>query len=242
MFKKQFATMLTAAAFVLPALAQAGEHHGEHHGGDAGVARAYIKDIQDAGKSYLAAHNSGFFKDLSKGQKPRATVVTCSDSRVHTNMLDKTPEGDLFMVRNIGNQLASTMGSVQYGVNHLGSSLLLFIGHSSCGAIKAASGDYSTLEDPIKKELDTINITKGAANIDGVRTNVNNQVAAALKEFADKVKHNELLVVGAVYDFADDMKQGAGNLNIININGETDPAKLGNMPAPAAKTESGGYH
>ncbi len=240
MFKKQFATMLTAAAFVLPALAQAGEHHGEHHGGDATVARAYIKEIQDAGKSYLAAHNSDFFKELSKGQKPRATVVTCSDSRVHTNMLDKTPEGDLFMVRNIGNQLASTMGSVQYGVNHLGSSLLLFIGHSSCGAIKAASGDYSTLEAPIKKELDTINITKGAANIDGVKTNVNNQVAAAMKEFADKVKHNELLVVGAVYDFADDMKQGAGNLNIININGETDPAKMSN--APAAKTESGGYH
>jgi carbonic anhydrase len=201
MFKKQFATMLTAAAFVLPALAQAGEHHG----GDAAVARAYIKEIQDAGKSYLGAHKSDFFKELSKGQKPRATMVTCSDSRVHTNMLDKTPEGDLFMVRNIGNQLASTMGSVQYGVNHLGSSLLLFIGHSSCGAIKAASGDYSTLEDPIKKELDTINITKGAANIDGVKTNVNNGRRRARE--ATQVKNGELLVVGTMYDFADDMKQ-----------------------------------
>src|SRR3989304_1854155 len=117
MFKKQFATMLTAAAFVLPALAQAGEHHG----GGAPGGRAFLKENPGAGKSYLGAHNSDFFKELSKGQKPRATVVTCSDSRVHTNMLDKTPEGDLFMVRNIGNQLASTMGSVQYGVKHLGS-------------------------------------------------------------------------------------------------------------------------
>src|SRR3989338_5450538 len=141
MFKKQFATMLTAAAFVLPALAQAGEHHGEHHGGGDAGGTAYIKENQDDGKSYLAAHNSGFFKELSKGQKPRATVVTCSDSRVHTNMLDKTPEGDLFMVRNIGNQLATAKGSVQYGVNHLASSLLIFIGHSSCGAIKAAGGE-----------------------------------------------------------------------------------------------------
>jgi carbonic anhydrase len=141
-------------------------------------------------------------------------------------MLDKTPEGDLFMVRNIGNQLSTAKGSVQYGVNHLTSSLLIFIGHSSCGAIKAASGDYSSLEPEIKKELDTISIKKGGSNIDGVKTNVNNQVAAALKEWADKVKNGELLIVGAVYDFADDMKQGAGKLNIININGSTEANKI----------------
>lgn len=229
MLKKQFAALLAAVFFAVPVFA-------EEHGGDVAVAQAYIKEIQADEKAYVAAHNSAFFQELDKGQHPRATVVTCSDSRVHTNMLDKTPEGDLFMVRNIGNQLSTAKGSVQYGVNHLGSSLLLFIGHSSCGAIKAASGDYSTLEEPIKKELDTINISKGVANIDGVKTNVNNQVAAALKEFADKVKHGELLVAGAVYDFADDMKQGAGNLNIINMNGETDPAKFHNMPA-AAKAE-----
>ena len=230
MFKKQLAILLTAIFFATPVFA-------EEHGGDVAVAQAYIKEIQAEDKAYVAAHNAAFFQKLAKGQHPRATVVTCSDSRVHTNMLDKTPEGDLFMVRNIGNQLATAKGSVQYGINHLGSSLLLFIGHSSCGAIKAASGDYSTLEEPIKKELDTINISKGVANIDGVKTNVNNQVAAALKEFADKVKHGQLLVVGAVYDFADDMKQGAGNLNIINMNGETDPAKFHNMPASAEKAK-----
>ena len=230
MFNKQFAALLAAVFFAVPVFA-------EEHGGDVAVAQAYIKEIQAEDKAYMAAHDAAFFQGLAKGQHPRATVVTCSDSRVQTNMLDKTPEGDLFMVRNIGNQLASNKGSVQYGVNHLGSSLLLFIGHSACGAIKAASGDYSKLEEPIKKELDTINIPKGAAIIDNVKTNVNNQVAAALKEFADKVKKGELLVVGAVYDFADDMKQGAGNLNIINMNGETDPAKFRNMPAPPAIAE-----
>lgn len=230
MFKKQFVALFAAVFFAVPVFA-------EERGGDVAVAQAYIKEIQAEDKAYVAAHNSAFFQELAKGQHPRATVVTCSDSRVQTNMLDKTPEGDLFMVRNIGNQLSTAKGSVQYGVNHLGSSLLLFIGHSSCGAIKAASGDYSTLEEPIKKELDTINISKGVANIDGVKTNVNNQVAAALKEFADKVKKGELLVAGAVYDFADDMKQGAGNLNITNMNGETDPLKFHNMSVPAAKAE-----
>ncbi|HYR05514.1 MAG TPA: carbonic anhydrase [Gallionella sp.] len=232
MLKKQLAALLAAAAFVMPMVTHAS---GDHTHGDAAVAQAFIKEIQADQAAYISAHGSAFFQELAKGQKPRATVVTCSDSRVHTNMLDKTPEGDLFMVRNIGNQLATAKGSVQYGVNHLGSSLLLFIGHSACGAIKAASSDYSTLEEPIKKELDTINIAKGSANIDGVKTNVNNQVTAALKEWADKVKNGELLVAGAVYDFADDMKQGAGKLNIININGETDSDKLRSMPAPVAK-------
>ncbi len=232
MFKKQLATLLVAAAFAMPMVVHASS---EHAHGDVAVAQAFIKEIQADQSTYAAAKGAAFFQELSKGQKPRATVVTCSDSRVHTNMLDKTPEGDLFMVRNIGNQMVTAKGSVQYGVNHLASSLLIFIGHSSCGAIKAAGGDYSTLEDPIKKELDTINIKKGSANIDGVKTNVNNQVAAALKEWGAQVKAGQLLVVGAVYDFSDDMKQGAGKLNIININGETDPAKLRNMPAPAAK-------
>lgn len=238
MFSKKFAALLAAAAFAIPTIV----HAADHHAGDAAVAHAYIKEIQDADKAYVAAHNSAFFQELAKGQKPRATVVTCSDSRVHTNTLDKTPEGDLFMVRNIGNQLATAKGSVQYGVNHLGSSLLLFIGHSSCGAIKAAGGDYASLEPDIKRELDTINITKGSANIDGVKTNVNNQVAAALKEFADKVKNGELLVVGAVYDFADDMKQGAGKLNIINMNGETDPARISSMSAGEAKAAHAHAH
>jgi len=239
MFKKQLAALLVATAFIItPIAAQAGPH--TH--GDAAVAQAFIKEIQADQSAYATAKGAAFFQKLSKGQEPRATVVTCSDSRVHTNMLDKTPEGDLFMVRNIGNQLATAKGSIQYGVNHLGSSLLLFIGHSSCGAIKAAGGDYSTLEEPIKKELDTINIAKGGANIDGVKTNVNNQVAAALKEWADQVQAGELLIVGTVYDFADDMKHGAGKLNIININGETDPAKLRNMPASTKKAVSEHEH
>jgi len=233
MLKKYLAAILSALFVAAPVFAD------EHVHGDAAVAQAIIKEIQADDSAYIAAHNAAFFKKLSEGQHPRATVVTCSDSRVHTNMLDKTPEGDLFMVRNIGNQLSTAKGSVEYGVNHLASSLLIFIGHSSCGAIKAASGDYSALEPDIKKELDTISITKGGANIDGVKTNVNNQVAAALKEFADKVKTGQLLIVGAVYDFSDDMKQGAGKLNIINVNGETDAAKV--TAALTAKVASAGH-
>lgn len=220
MLKKHLASLLAAACIVAPFAAAAHEH------GEAAVARSFIKEIQAVKGAYAKEHGATFFQELAKGQHPRAVVVTCSDSRVHTNMLDQSPEGDLFMIRDIGNQIATAKGSVEYGINHLGASLLLIIGHSSCGAIKAASGDYSGLEPAIKKELDTITIKKGVSNIDGVKTNVNNQVAAAMEEYAEAVKEGHLVIVGAVYDFADDMKQGAGKLNLVNVNGQTDAAKL----------------
>ncbi|MBI5919924.1 MAG: carbonic anhydrase [Nitrosomonadales bacterium] len=219
MFKKIAGVALLASVFATSAV-QAHEH------GDAATARAFLKEISADSSTFQGAKGTAFFQELAKGQHPRATVVTCSDSRVHTNMLDKTPEGDLFMVRNIGNQIATAKGSVEYGINHLGSSLLLIIGHSKCGAITAASGDYSKLEPAIKKELDTIEIKKGVVNIDGVKTNVNNQVAAAVEEYEELVKERHLVIIGAVYDFADDMKQGSGKLNLINVNGKTDPAKI----------------
>ncbi len=216
MLKKQLVGLLAAICVASPFAAQAHEH------GEAAIARAFIKDLQSTQSEYAKDHGPTFFQDLAKGQHPRATVITCSDSRVHTNMLDQHPEGDLFMIRDIGNQIATAKGSVEYGINHLGSSLLLIIGHSKCGAIAAASGDYTKLEPAIQKELDTIKIAKGVANIDGVKTNVNNQIAAAMEEYAEAVKEGHLLIVGAVYDFADDMKQGPGKLNLINVNGKTD--------------------
>lgn len=220
MFNKFSAALLAASIVTIPSFASAHEH------GEAAVARAFIKEIMADDNAYVAAKGTAFFQELAKGQHPRATVVTCSDSRVHTNMLDKTPEGDLFMIRNIGNQIATAKGSVEYGINHLGSSLLLIIGHAKCGAIGAASGDYSKLEPSIQKELDTIKIGKGIASIDGVKLNVNNQVAAAVEEWKEEIKEGHLLVIGAVYDFADDMKQGSGKLNLINVNGQTDSAKM----------------
>ena len=219
MYKKLLVVaMATAAFFTAPAFA--------HEHGEAAVARAFIKDIMAEESAYVDVKGAVFFQDLAKGQHPRATVVTCSDSRVHTNMLDKTPEGDLFMIRNIGNQIATAQGSVEYGVNHLGSSLVLIIGHAKCGAIAAAGGDYSGLEPAIKKELDTIKIAKGGVSIDGVKANVNNQVKAALEDFDEAVKEGHLLIIGAVYDFSNDMGKGAGKLNIINVNGQTDAAKI----------------
>ena len=188
--------------------------------------KGIVSNLLEDNDEFAKSRGDAYFKPLAAGQAPRATVVTCSDSRVHTHALDKTPDGDLFMVRNIGNQLSTAEGSVEYGVHHLHTPLLIFVGHSACGAIKAASGDYRKESKAIKRELNTIKIPKGVSSLDGVRTNVNNQVSAALKKFAHEVKDGNLTVVGAVYDFTNELGRGYGKLNVINLNGETDPMRI----------------
>jgi len=185
-----------------------------------------VQNLLQDNDEFVKSHNPEFFQPFTDGQRPRATVVTCSDSRVHTHALDKTPDGDLFMVRNIGNQLRTAEGSVEYGVHHLHTPLLIFVGHSACGAIKAASGDYRKESRPIKRELSTIMIPKGIENMDGVKKNVNNQVTAALKKFSHEVHEGKLTVVGAIYDFRNDLGQGQGRLVVVNVNGTTDAEQI----------------
>ena len=220
---KLFKVFNLITILLLPSLSLADDHVHEH---DIDAAKQFLNETLKVNNSYVSKNGVAFFEKLSKGQQPRATIVGCADSRAQTNKLSNSPEGDIFMIRNIGNQVSSTMGSVQYGINHLTSPVLLIIGHSNCGAITAASSDYSSLEKDIQKELKTIKIPKGIKNINGVIENVNNQVAIASKEFNDKLSNDKIIIVGAVYDFADDMKQGSGKLNIININGEKNPSKI----------------
>lgn len=227
------ATILVAS----PALAD------DHAHGSAAVARTILQEMQADNAAFVAGRDAAFFQGLGKGQHPRATVVMCSDSRVQTGLLDRTPEGDVFVIRNIGNQFATAKGSVQYGVNHLSTSLLLFLGHSSCGAVHAASGDTSTLEPEVRRELATLRIVKGGSNLDGVKANVNHQVAEALQEWGKQVREGHLMIVGAVYDFNDDMKHGKGNLVIINVNGETAaPAIQAALKAATPASTTHGKH
>jgi len=190
------------------------------------AAKALMADIVQDNAQFVRSHKPTHFRHFVDGQHPRATVVTCSDSRVHTHALDATPDGDLFMVRNIGNQVSSNEGSVEYGVHHLHTPVLLIVGHSACGAIKAASSDYSTESAPIRRELDTLQVPKGEAGMSSVKLNVNNQVRHAMGKFEEEVLSGKLTVVGAVYDFRNELAQGQGKLVITNVNGETDPAKI----------------
>jgi len=76
---------------------------------------------------------------LAKQQKPYATILGCSDSRVPPELIFDANFGELFIVRVAGNVTSpEIMGSLQYAGAHLQTPLFLVLGHQGCGAVKAA--------------------------------------------------------------------------------------------------------
>ncbi len=77
--------------------------------------------------------------DLAKGQRPFATILGCSDSRVPPEWIFDAGLGELFVVRVAGNVLsAEVAGSLQYAGTHLHTPLFVVLGHEGCGAVSAA--------------------------------------------------------------------------------------------------------
>ena len=76
---------------------------------------------------------------LAKGQRPYATILGCSDSRVPPELVFDAGFGELFIVRVAGNVLGpSVVGTLQYAGVHLHTSLFVVLGHEGCGAVEAA--------------------------------------------------------------------------------------------------------
>jgi carbonic anhydrase len=74
-------------------------------------------------------------------QKPFAAIITCADSRISPELVFDVERGNIFVSRIAGNSVDSgTLGSTEYAVGVLGVKLVLVLGHSDCGAIKAAIG------------------------------------------------------------------------------------------------------
>jgi carbonic anhydrase len=76
---------------------------------------------------------------LAQGQKPFAAILSCADSRVDPGWLFACGSGELFQVRCAGNTaFDDAIASLEYAVSVLGTPLILVMGHSGCGAVKAA--------------------------------------------------------------------------------------------------------
>jgi carbonic anhydrase len=92
----------------------------------------------------LAAHDPVAKRgQLASSQSPGVAVLGCSDSRVAPELLFDQGLGDMFVVRNAGNSPDPiSIGSLEYAVEHLGTTVIVVLGHTSCGAVTAAcSGD-----------------------------------------------------------------------------------------------------
>ncbi|MGB9617991.1 MAG: carbonic anhydrase [Desulfomonilaceae bacterium] len=95
-------------------------------------------------------------RSCSRGQNPFACILACSDSRVPVDLIFDRGVGDLFVVQVAGNVLGDDqMGSVEYAVEHLGTPLLVIVGHNNCGMVKAVydHGELSGRLAAISKKI-----------------------------------------------------------------------------------------
>ncbi|MGE5498147.1 MAG: carbonic anhydrase [Syntrophothermus sp.] len=181
--------------------------------GDESLAR-----LKEGNKRYLsgslkAKDFAGERKEQAAGQKPYAIVLTCSDSRVPPEVIFDEDLGDLFVVRVAGNVIDNaTLGSIEYGAEHLHAPLLIVMGHSSCGAVKATleGGHFTPAIKSIAAKIE--NAVKSAKKESTDKTvqlnsaishNVDNQVKAALKQskVLKELEHEgKLKIAEAIYD------------------------------------------
>ena len=139
-------------------------------------------------------------EQLSAGQHPFAVVLCCSDSRVAPEIIFDQKLGDLFVIRNAGNVIDKhVLGSIEYAVEHLGTSLVVVMGHSCCGAVTATRlGE--TLPDNIMAIARRIrpSIDTSCCIDDNARRHATRM--ARLIQHDPIVKHLNAQVVSAFYD------------------------------------------
>jgi len=152
-----------------------------------------------------------------QGQHPFATILTCADSRVPAERLFDQGVGDIFVVRVAGNVSATAeAGTIEYGLGHLKTPLLVVMGHSKCGAVAAAASG-AELHGKIAELVGEIApaIARAKRNNPGasgeelariaVRENVWQSIYDLMKSSDDVrslVQGGQVRVVGAVYDIA----------------------------------------
>ena len=147
-------------------------------------------------------------------QKPFATVLGCSDSRVAPELLFDQGFGELFVIRVAGNIVDSdVVGSIQYAVEHLDNKLIVVLGHQNCGAVTAAlsPSDQTTDEPPeLRKLLDRIRpaiapVDRNQEREELITAAVEANVRASVEQLrqvpsiAAAVKTKNVKVLGAVY-------------------------------------------
>ena len=160
------------------------------------------------GKMHLLAQTSEMPYLVSHGQHPYATVITCSDSRVPPELIFDCGLGELFVIRTAGNVVSDfEIGSVEYAAAHLGTHLVLVMGHANCGAV-ASTVQAHTNEGCLGTILQEIE----PSVIKAKQIAVPDQVVQTaedlnIKRAVDKLRNNTVLqhvegvmILGAKYD------------------------------------------
>jgi carbonic anhydrase len=149
-------------------------------------------------------------KELGAGQHPFAVILGCADSRVSPELLFDRGLGDLFVIRVAGNTVNdAVLGSVEYAVEHLGTKLVMVLGHEKCGAVSAAveggvaGGHIKALVEAILPAVEASRGEPGDKIHNCVIANarrVAKQVRESEPTLKDEVEKHGVKVVAADYD------------------------------------------
>lgn len=157
-------------------------------------------------------------EDTSKGQYPFATILSCIDSRVSSELIFDQGFGDIFSVRIAGNFVnEDILGSMEFACKLAGTKLIVVLGHTSCGAVKGACddaklGNLTGMLDKIKPAVNAVSLPeesklRNSKNIEFVndvaKKNVELTIDRILKEsdvLAQMKKDKDIDIVGGMYD------------------------------------------
>lgn len=149
-------------------------------------------------------------QELVKGQKPFAIVVGCSDSRIPPEIIFDQGLGDLFVVRVAGNIVDDVaLGSIEYAVDHLGTKLIVVLGHSKCGAVTATvqggvpHGHIGNIMEAIKPAIEAARELPGDLTDNTIKANA--RLVADQLQYSDPIlselaRQGKISIVSAYYN------------------------------------------
>ena len=182
-----------------------------------------LKLLADGNARYVSGNSEMPHQDqarrcetFSGGQHPFAAILSCADSRAPVELIYDGGVGDLFVVRVAGNvATAAEIGSLEYGVEHLGVPVIVVLGHNKCGAVTAAltpGGDVSpslgtllrAITPAVERTREQSSKLKGDALVTAaVRANVQQQIDVIVEKsevIRKAMGSGSLKVVGGIYD------------------------------------------
>ena len=156
---------------------------------------------------------------LENIQQPFAAILGCSDSRVASELIFDQTLGDIFSVRLAGNVACrKAIGSLEYSCKYLSSKIIVVMGHSNCGAVKAACDNFEEgniteiiklLQPAVSEETTTLDPERNSKNSQFVANvcflNVKKQIQNIINQsdiLRDLLDKKKIGIIGAVYNFA----------------------------------------
>lgn len=179
---------------------------------DAGIQKLKIGNSRFA-KMQMKHPNISIEKRIQvvKGQHPFVAILSCSDSRVPTEIIFDQGIGDIFVIRNAGNVLDEhVMGSIEYAIEHLGINLVVILGHGSCGAVGAAMSEekFSPAVESLRTSINPAicECQKGGnytyENVIKTHAKLTADNITKDKALTECIKHRGVKVVPAFYDLS----------------------------------------